>query len=236
MSQTKTAPLPKSHSRKVNWMGFFPLLLGGLILLFMTLFLSRNPHIHPVLLFGDLMDFIDPQFQQPYIGLFSQVGLIFWFSAASVCGLAAFVNWGKDRLPKRRVQYLAAVALISAYLGLDDMLMFHERLFPVYLHLSEKVTLVIYGVVLLAVFLYFWREVGSQQFIFFLIFVGLIALTSAVDVLRTDDQRDMAMMLPSATLLEEGSKFLSLIALWTYCLFLSHEALMDSFKSVKRSG
>lgn len=236
MSQTKTASLPNSQSRKVSWMGFLPLLFGGFVLLFMALFLSRNPHIHPVLLFGDLMDFIDPQFQQPYIGLFSQVGMIFWFSGASFCGLAAFLSWKLGRLPKRWVYFLAVVAFGTAYLGLDDLLLFHERLLPVYLGINEKLIIIFYGVLSLAALVYFWREIRAHQFIYFLIYAAITVFSVLVDILRTDNQQAISLMLPSATLLEEGSKFLSLIALWTYCLFLSYEALMDSLKSDKKSG
>lgn len=204
-----------------------PLGLVFLILAALVGFLVSRPDIHPDLLFSDVSDFADPvKYPQPYIGLLSQLGLVFWFSGASFCLLAALIVADLDHLRGRTVHLLTwgAAALI---LGLDDMLLLHEHKFVVYLGLPERVTIGLYLAGFLLLTRISWRQLRATELPLFTAFAALLLGSELVDVWRPDGDARLLETVPAYTLLEEGLKLLGQTAFWTFCLRLSLSTLRD---------
>jgi hypothetical protein len=209
-----------------------PLTLGALAMIALTFFFSNRHDVHPDLFFTDMSDFADyVKYPQPYIGLLSQVGLVFWFSGGSFCLMAGLVLLDSDRLSNRMKAYIFAWGFMGFYLGLDDMLLLHEHLLVVYLRLPENLSIALYLGIFPLVMVSFWREIWKTQFTFFLVFVALLLCSEIVDMLRPDSNHPILSTMPLFTMLEEGSKFLGLIAFWTYCLRLSYLSLHPHHKT-----
>jgi hypothetical protein len=105
-----------------------------------------------------------------YTGLVSYIGILGWCFCATACFLSSAV------LGHRRGQppFLLA-GILTTVLGLDDLFILHEEAFPLYLGISERVVLLVYAVLMLAVLLALVRTVLRTDFLllaFAFIFLG----------------------------------------------------------------
>ncbi len=59
---------------------------------------------------------------RPYIGFLSNIGIFFWSATATVCFLGGKLITNNERLKR----FLLASGLLTLFLGLDDLFLFHE--------------------------------------------------------------------------------------------------------------
>lgn len=71
-----------------------------------------------------------------YIGLLSQVGIFFWSASVAVCMMSVQIL-SKYQDNRRIKRFLLVSGLLSLMLGLDDVFLLHEQVFP-YLGIPEK--------------------------------------------------------------------------------------------------
>ncbi|QJE74035.1 hypothetical protein HHL28_13875 [Aerophototrophica crusticola] len=149
----------------------------------------------------------------PYAGFFSNLGVLAWWAAAVACVLAALVvRWGQNRRDSL-ADAAAAGGGLSAVLALDDLLLVHEALLPLYVGLDERWALAAYGTGALA---YLWRfravhlrmETGLMA-----ASIALLAASLVVDLMELDGAK--------ALLLEDGAKFGGICAWALYHLRLA---------------
>jgi hypothetical protein len=88
----------------------------------------------------------------PLSGFLSSLGILLWWTSATVWLFTAFLR--RIRHGSAGVGFLVYSGLLSAYLGLDDLFLFHEYLAPTYLKVPEKV---VYGLLAAATAFYLWR-------------------------------------------------------------------------------
>lgn len=88
----------------------------------------------------------------PLSGILSSLGILFWWTSATVWLFAAFLR--RVHQGAAGVGFLVYSGLLSAYLGLDDLFQFHEYLAPTYLKVSERA---VYGLLAVATAFYLWR-------------------------------------------------------------------------------
>lgn len=93
-----------------------------------------------------------------YVGALSNIGVLFWWSAAVVAAftyvLLRGVKQADQRVKEARAFFLYA-ALFTALLALDDLFMLHEEAFPVYLGVSEMAVYAVYGLLAGGLLLFF---------------------------------------------------------------------------------
>lgn len=94
----------------------------------------------------------------PLSGILSSVGILFWWTSATIWFFAAFLR--RVFQGTSGVGFLIYSGLLSAYLGLDDLFQFHEYLAPTYLEVSEGA---VYGLLVFATAFYLWRYRRSFQ-------------------------------------------------------------------------
>ncbi len=80
--------------------------------------------------------------QPPYIGLFSNIGVLAWWTAAVACLFAASLLPPLPMVPRRM---LLAAGLISALFAIDDMAMLHEQVLPRLTGIGENRIFACYG-------------------------------------------------------------------------------------------
>jgi hypothetical protein len=71
----------------------------------------------------------------PLSGFLSNLGILLWCAAASICSFAAMTL--RKIKPRDIFWFLLSSAVLSAYLMFDDLFQFHEELAPTYLGLNE---------------------------------------------------------------------------------------------------
>ncbi len=95
-----------------------------------------------------------------YYGMFSNLGILFWCAAASICFFTAALL---HRSPSQKQHYgfLLCSGGLTTFLMLDDLFLFHEIVFPVYLHIPDLAVYAGYGIGI-ALFLAVFRKLILQ--------------------------------------------------------------------------
>ncbi len=88
----------------------------------------------------------------PLSGLLSSMGILLWWTSASVWLFAAVL--GRAGPSSTDPGFFVYSGLLSAYLGLDDLFQIHEYLAPTYLNVPERG---VYGLFAAATAVYLWR-------------------------------------------------------------------------------
>jgi hypothetical protein len=139
------------------------------------------------------------------LGMASNIGVLYWAVGAACCGFAAAVLW-TSAAPRPMVWLLTQAALLIGFLGIDDLVMLHDSVFP-RLGVPEKVTFGVYGLLGLSYLLTNLRLILKEEPVLFFTASGFLVLSLAVDA--TDNQAQLLWK----QLLEEGAKLMG-IAGW----------------------
>lgn len=152
----------------------------------------------------------------PYLGLISNAGILLWSSAAAIAlGTAAVL--ARHRAPKDLTRFFISFGILTIVLVLDDFFMFHDRLFPRLLGLSEKGTVAIYGSLLLYILIRFRRVYQAMPCFFLWAALTLFALSLLVDLVPEH-------RIPYHHLFEDGFKFLGITS---WLAFSAQAALLQ---------
>lgn len=132
-----------------------------------------------------------------YTGLVSNVGILLWSAAASVCLFSYAMYDGHHRVRR----FLLVSGLVTGVLGLDDFFLLHELVLPG-LGIDQSLIVASYGVMIL-VYLWRFRDIIMQsQFLLLLIALGLLGTSAGID--------QFLPRFKGMYLLEDGSKFLGI--------------------------
>jgi len=160
----------------------------------------------------------------PLFGVLSNLGIILWCVAATVCFFTAVALRNTKR--GDRFRFLLCSALLSTYLMADDFFQIHEYLAPKYLGLNEGVVFTALGIAILVYLIVFRRIILETKFGFLVLAMVLFAFSIFTDsiivsfLLRTlgDDGEH---------LLEDGSKWLGIASWCSYYVYTSYQFLVD---------
>lgn len=154
-----------------------------------------------------------------FYGYISNVGILFWCAAATICFLsAAILHLRKDQL--ETVRFLGSFGALTTLLMFDDLFMFHESIGPWYFNLPEKATLVFYGVFAMYCLARFRQVILSNDVRFLLLaFVGFGASVGI-------DQISEKIYIPGEYLFEDGAKFIGIASWLVYFLNFSFNKIM----------
>ena len=143
-----------------------------------------------------------------FFGLFSNIGVLLWCSTAAICLFSAAILKSTAKHRKASILFFAC-GCFTALLMLDDLFLFHERLYPRFLF-GETVAYSLYAVILVFMLLRFRSLIANTDFILLSLALALLGLSVTLDILLEADPY----------LLEAGSKFLGIaswFAYWTRC-------------------
>jgi hypothetical protein len=111
-----------------------------------------------------------------YIGLISHLGVLLWCAGAAICLFSA--GLARERVMRR---FLLASGLVTAVLGLDDLLTLHESAFPDYLGVPEHAVLAAEGLIVAAFLLGFVRVIVRTDFLLLGLAFAFFAGSELVD-------------------------------------------------------
>ncbi|MBD2562413.1 MULTISPECIES: hypothetical protein [Nostoc] len=110
-----------------------------------------------------------------YLGFFSNIGILFWCSCASIC-LFSYALLRKDIRAKEYSSFFLFSGLLTSLLLLDDFFLIHESVFPDYLHINESIVYASYVALGLLFFIKFktiLKKTELMILLFSLVFFGL---------------------------------------------------------------
>ncbi len=141
----------------------------------------------------------------PFTGAISNLGVLLWCATATMC----LFTWSVLRSRSAGAQFSTFVfysGLMTLFLMLDDLLLFHEWVFPRLLGVTEQVTFSGYLVLISGWLLLFRKTVLDTEYLVLLIAFGFFGLSLFVD---TYDQID-SIITNWRQLYEDGFKLLGI--------------------------
>lgn len=141
-----------------------------------------------------------------YLGFFSNLGIIIWSSAFTICFYAAYrVN--SSSLVRSR-EFLIVSGLITSAMALDDLFQLHELVFPTYFNISDNMVYLTYINIYLIYFIRYKRQLLNSDFLVLGLAFFLLGLSTIIDLLP--------LPMPKDTFLEDAIKLLGAVTWLVY--------------------
>ncbi|MGQ8337686.1 hypothetical protein ACUNWD_14145 [Sunxiuqinia sp. A32] len=158
----------------------------------------------------------------PFVGFLSNIGVIIWIVTATISLFTSYLI-EKEKLQNRYLFHFFSGAITSILL-VDDLFMIHDRIFPIYLKISEVPLFIFYGI-LITVYLYYYRkQILKYDYIILLIALFMFAFSLGVDHFDVESE--------FIHFFEDGPKLLGIAAWFVFYLSASISDLStNSFKS-----
>lgn len=164
-----------------------------------------------------------------YYGFFSNLGILFWCASAVIPLFSAVVLFPVKQ-ERATSAFLLGFGLISLLLTLDDFFLLHEKVFPMFLRLSESRTYMLYAALVIYALLRFRKVILKTNLKPLLLALLLFAMSLALDFMLPV-VRDGKYWLKSGEkfLLEDGVKLLGITAWCFYLVNCSLAAVRRQF-------
>ena len=157
----------------------------------------------------------------PYIGSVSSFGIMLWTVTASLCIFTGVVSRSALSVRFGTSAFFLSSGMLTALLMLDDLFLFHEKVFPVLMHIPEYVTLSSYVLLVGGYLVVFRREILRTDFSVLLVAGGLLAAAMVADTFP-NRAADTSIQF----LIEDGLKFLGIATWFTYYCRLCLEEML----------
>lgn len=159
-----------------------------------------------------------------YMSAVAYLGFVLWGATAAVC-LFSYSILRRDKTSAVPPSFLLPAAVLSLLLLSDDMLRFHEIIFPRYLHLSEHLPYVIYGLLVLYFVVRYRKTILRTEYLLLLFSLGCFGLSELSD--RLTDISRVYSHISGATLVEDGAKLLGIVFWFAYFARFSRLRILD---------
>ena len=143
-----------------------------------------------------------------YIGIVSNIGILFWAAGAAVCFFSAAIVNGV-RYQSAAFYFLLFGGAITTILLFDDFFLLHERIFPEYLNTSESQTFLLYLLIILAYLVSYRQKILETDFLLLGLSLVSFAFSAVTDEIFVDHFR-------GKFLVEDGFKLLGILTWGTY--------------------
>lgn len=146
-----------------------------------------------------------------YAGAISSIGVLLWWSAATVCLVGAVVLHREGRSLEER-RFLLCAGALTVLLALDDLFLLHEEVAPLYLGLDDSVVYASYAVLAAAMFVGFQRVVRASDFLLLLLALACFSGSILVDVVHDS----LGIRIYGSMFVEDGFKLLGIAGWLSY--------------------
>lgn len=144
----------------------------------------------------------------PFAGALSNLGILIWSAATAICFFSFFLI--KDHMGLFK-GFLFGSGCITIFLMLDDLFLFHERYFPVYIGLPERLVYVLYIFTILTYLFWFRKIILQSDYVILLLACGCFAGSILIDQVFPPEGNFFF-------LTEDGLKFLG-ISCWCFYFY-----------------
>lgn len=147
-----------------------------------------------------------------YVGILSNMGIFLWTAATTICFFTAIVLLRQGNCDNKTVYFLIGSGLLSFFLTLDDLLLFHEQVFPYHFQIPQKVVMWGYVIILPAYLLYFSHKILKTNYLFILFSLFFLSASTGMDQILLQGELE--------TFCEDGLKFFGII-FWLVYFYLT---------------
>lgn len=165
-----------------------------------------------------------------YIGCLSNFGVIGW-CMASAAGLFTYAVLRRHPAGARWSGFFLFAGILSAVLGLDDLFLFHEEIFPEYIfskkniiRLNEKFVLVAYAAGMITFLVKYRHHFKETRRLFLLVAIGFLGASVLAD------RGFVKSFIPDKqlrVLAEDGLKLLGVLG-WAHYFWLTGISILQS--------
>lgn len=142
-----------------------------------------------------------------YIGVFSNIGVMFWSGSVALCFFGAY---RLSLIPAMQFQYYFMIAsgCVSLILCIDDLFLVHEYIFPHYFAIGKNAVFLTYANLILIYLLYFRKMILETEYVILALafcFMGLAAISKI-----------FPLPIPKDTFLEDSLKLFGIVSWFVY--------------------
>jgi len=137
-----------------------------------------------------------------YIGILSNLGVLFWTSAVAICFFSAILIKEKSENSKA-VKFLISSGFLTLLLTLDDFFLFHEELFPDYLSIEQSYVFLGYLLIFAIYILLNLNIILETNYLFLSVALLFLGLSASADQFLSYSTME--------TFYEDGLKFIGII-------------------------
>lgn len=148
----------------------------------------------------------------PFLGILSQIGILFWCVSSSICLFCALIITQKHYIWQNLANFLQFFGLITLILLLDDLFLLHESIFPQLLKIPEEFVYFCYGISVLIGLIKFKKIIIQTEWTILLLSLIFFSFSLILDEIIL-----LNYSVGLKILLEDGFKLLG-IASW-FCYF-----------------
>ncbi|AFY47987.1 hypothetical protein Nos7524_2137 [Nostoc sp. PCC 7524] len=116
-----------------------------------------------------------------YIGLFSNIGMLFWCAGAAICLFSYRILKTVNKLSEY-TSFLLYSGLLTTLLLLDDFFLLHE-IISTKLNISERIVYITYLIIFFRFFIQFRRTIQKTEFLIILAALMCFALSIVADTI-----------------------------------------------------
>lgn len=163
-----------------------------------------------------------------YLGLASNVGALLWAANASILFFSSGLHRRRGGDPEVG-RFLLCSGLFVALLGIDDMFMLHEQVFPDHLGVRQTFVVAGYGAFALLYAARFASVLAQTAYPVFVAALGMLGVSAGLDQLRDLVSIDI----PGALFWEDAAKLIG-IATWLSYSIHTGAALLSGDPTPRR--
>ncbi len=178
--------------------------------------MSLVTHVPPSWFTRDPNDISGAHF---YVGMLSNLGIMGWTAAATMCFWAVSML-KRDNHFRKPAFFLIISGFICLILDFDDAFMLHERVWP-NLHVPEKGVFIGYMIIMTAYLGYFFRRILKTEYLILVLAIFFLGLSAAADQIFPFSE--------SEAFLEDCPKFIGIVLWLAYYYRTSSIIVKDSY-------
>jgi hypothetical protein len=164
----------------------------------------------------------------PIIGLLSNLGILLWCAAGSICFFSALTL--RKVISRKTIWFLLSSTFLTMYLLFDDLFLFHEYLSESDFWLGEKKLYLILAIIAFVYLFVFKQIILKTRYIFLLLAFGFFGASLFVDAILADY---LESFLGSwMYFVEDGFKWLGITFWLNYFVYTSHQLFISCLKKV----
>lgn len=137
----------------------------------------------------------------PFIGVISNIGILFWCSTSAICLFSSAIH--SQRKHTEVSVFLFFSGLLTLLLLLDDLFMFHDTIFPHYLFIPKIAVYLGYLLLMTIYFIKFGKLILTTEYTILYIACGFFALSMICDVFWVQNSMEF--------LVEDGFKLFGIV-------------------------
>jgi len=200
----------------LKYNGSFYIVISAITILLATLAISLWNNIPFEILSRDPLAVAD---LDPYTGILSNFGAIFWSLSFGICFFTFFTLLQK--LIKLEKELIMFSGLLSLLLLTDDLFMLHEAVIPYFLGINEIFIFILYTAFFAFYFFYFRRDHLKSNFTMLILAFFFFGISIVIDFFQD------SILSNQRHFYEDGSKFMGIV-FWTNYQFINCKRIVIS--------